>query len=1636
MRNNIFNERLVKFCLFFILFFSHKNSMAQDQLKLWSLPPDHQLNFPSSSLQNFLNGNYNVPTEKFHNIMYKADGTPWFAIIDDNVVDENGNLLGVLSVSSPALTATNINFLNNASEIAIVPIPDIANEFYIICPGFYFILDMCTPLFSSHTSLPSYPNVSPTQVGSYGSGIAVSELFGSGASSYHLLFLRDADNLYTYKIAQNGISLLSQTAFMLNCPVNNHVTEMECVTMGNGNVLVAFPLPKSYVGPYPTPPCYIAYELCYYVFDQTNGILLNSTNKQVKNTIPWSPGFPYRYMIPKGLEFSPSGDYLFYTAYDPDNIFPGPHLYYVDLTSGIIFASTVDLIIANDADFKKGMIERGQDGNLYFHGGNRLGKLTNPDQPLMAIFTDYAYTFTNPIAYCHYDALDPNDTPYKNIYSLPDQIDGFNYDNAVGNTSPLQITPTSPVTNCVGGNVTLNAGSGYSAYIWSTGATTQTINTNIPGTYTVTVTYACSNTATATTIVSFTTPTISNFVVDDVNCNGGSDGSIIVNTNGGTQPFTYLWSNGQTNSTCTALNAGTYTVTVTDVNGCSVIGSAQVTEPQALSISLNSTSSGCVGQNFGSASALVSGGTQPYSFLWNTGNTTFQITNLAPGNYTVTITDQNSCTIMANTTINELFTPTVNINASPSTTVCEGTPVTLSTVTTGSVTYNWNTTESTSNIIVYTDGNYNVTVSEVNGCTATDQIAITVDQNPDATITGPASSCATGQLYQVPACSGCSYFWSNACAGIVNSPAAASTSVNWGAASLPCILTVSITSQNGACVTGNSIAVNNCCSFSNWCQLNDINASATNASCNGLMNANQIISNKKFIINGTYDVDINLEINDSEILLGQNAKIFVRSGKQLRITNGSYLHACFDMWQGIETEDEFAQVVIDDSRIEDAIDACFAPHKGEFDITASYFDNNLHSVNLNDGQYLSSLIEGNTFECSGTLKPNPGGYTYSDKHIVLNGVDQLIIGSVGGGNNFFDSDFGIYMNYSFVTISGNRFLNNSGNSSSAGIFTDRNSKVRISYNDFIINNLAMHINRTDAEIKFNNITSPNIGILSQLCSRMNLTITDNIILDPLRAGIINFYNHPCIQTIQRNEIIVASNSYNNIQGIVVAEFSPQQIGSTYIIDENNITNVAKGIWLYNLNEPKVINLNGINLVNNALNLVETSGVELSNCYNSTVKYTTVYGNSQGIELSSGIKVDGSQKSAIQCNEIQNVGLGLYWLGNTMKSYMAGNRMTDCFDHVRLESNPGLGLQGVPVNPLFPNGLPLDNQWLGTHLGHETYAKKSSNLILGTTFYVRPLPQPFNPVDNNNDITSIASLVQTVPYAGVNYCVNISPNLMNDNGEELRLATDSIQYYPGEENERWIAKEFLYKRLTEDPILLQTEPVLQQAKDSLDQTNIGELRAIGDSINVILSDSIYETDSLSKAIKIDEIENRNATMPATWDPEYTERFVNEMYLNVIARGINSPDPIQESTLRYLVTLCPYKYGHAVFQARALLAFIDGEFVSYPNICPEEGSQGRAMANSTPKESVKHFSGKLFPNPNSGLMFYQYALPENETKADLLISDMAGREIIRYELIKKESEIILRQQNIQPGVYQYQILSSGGATLDNGKIIIVK
>jgi hypothetical protein len=156
------------------------------------------------------------------------------------------------------------------------------------------------------------------------------------------------------------------------------------------------------------------------------------------------------------------------------------------------------------------------------------------------------------------------------------------------------------------------------------------------------------------TIIQPATSVSGTAVVTNVSCNGFSNGAINLTATGRTAPYTFNWGGGITTEDRTGLSAGTYTVTITDANGCTGTVNATVTQPTALSATISQTNVSCNGGSNGSASITVSGGTAPYTYSWSpTGGTGATATGLSAGTYTVTVMDANSCSTTKTVTITQ-----------------------------------------------------------------------------------------------------------------------------------------------------------------------------------------------------------------------------------------------------------------------------------------------------------------------------------------------------------------------------------------------------------------------------------------------------------------------------------------------------------------------------------------------------------------------------------------------------------------------------------------------------------------------------------------------------------------------------------------------------------------------------------------------------------------------------------------------------------------------------------------------------------------------------------------------------------------------------------------------------------------------
>ncbi|HBF88324.1 MAG TPA: hypothetical protein DDX39_06740, partial [Bacteroidales bacterium] len=214
---------------------------------------------------------------------------------------------------------------------------------------------------------------------------------------------------------------------------------------------------------------------------------------------------------------------------------------------------------------------------------------------------------------------------------------------------------------------------------------------------------------------------------ENTSCNGIADGEAIVYATGGTLPYTYLWSNGATNDTITSLVAGTYYVTISDNVGATTLDTVIIEQPEVLAITAVITDEGGYQASDGEINITTSGGTYPYSYVWNTGSYSDDIENLGGGTYIVTITDANDCVAIG--------TYEVAASICGMTTEIIGTNVTCYGGSNGAIdlnvangltpySYSWLSGETIEDLNNLSPDYYSVTVTDAEGCIAYADITI------------------------------------------------------------------------------------------------------------------------------------------------------------------------------------------------------------------------------------------------------------------------------------------------------------------------------------------------------------------------------------------------------------------------------------------------------------------------------------------------------------------------------------------------------------------------------------------------------------------------------------------------------------------------------------------------------------------------------------------------------------------------------------------------------------------------------------------------------------------------------------------------------------------------------------------------
>lgn len=231
-------------------------------------------------------------------------------------------------------------------------------------------------------------------------------------------------------------------------------------------------------------------------------------------------------------------------------------------------------------------------------------------------------------------------------------------------TTVVLSEPTALTLNLQAGNVSCNGGTDGSvsltvaggvtpySYAWSNDkgdaiATTQNLTNIGVGNYVVVVTGANSDTVSAGIAVAQPLPLTVSALPTDAVCNGQT-GTVTTEIRGGTpgpseQPYQYLWNTGTTTASVYSLSVGSYTLVVTDANGCTASTSVNIIQPEPYNLSAVVTPVSCRGGDNGRINLTIEGSTRPYRIQWSTGATTEDIDNLPAGTYSVTVLDANNC---------------------------------------------------------------------------------------------------------------------------------------------------------------------------------------------------------------------------------------------------------------------------------------------------------------------------------------------------------------------------------------------------------------------------------------------------------------------------------------------------------------------------------------------------------------------------------------------------------------------------------------------------------------------------------------------------------------------------------------------------------------------------------------------------------------------------------------------------------------------------------------------------------------------------------------------------------------------------------------------------------------------------------
>jgi len=314
-------------------------------------------------------------------------------------------------------------------------------------------------------------------------------------------------------------------------------------------------------------------------------------------------------------------------------------------------------------------------------------------------------------------------------------------DNGGTNPTDLGVQIVKQDISCFGQNDGIivakgNGGSSPYSYLWNTGSTLSTIDMLSAGDYSLTLTDA--NDSMVISNVTITEPPLFALTMNKTDATGAmvADGTAAPSLIGGTPPYQFRWNNGSTDSLQSNLVPGVYALVVDDANGCEILQTVTIEfhDCPVIDVMLEMQSPNCVGDSTGALHLVPMSGEAPYTFLWETGDTTAILNDIPSGNYMVTVTDANDCTMAVSGFLADAPPITIELNSEDG--MGTGMGSITSTVSGGLMpyTYAWSNGSDATNLTSLDSGVYDLMITDANGCM----------QTASAVIAAPA--CSIGLL--------------------------------------------------------------------------------------------------------------------------------------------------------------------------------------------------------------------------------------------------------------------------------------------------------------------------------------------------------------------------------------------------------------------------------------------------------------------------------------------------------------------------------------------------------------------------------------------------------------------------------------------------------------------------------------------------------------------------------------------------------------------------------------------------------------------------------------------------------------------------------------------------------------------------